>query len=298
MIISLLNRRRISSAPSLPTDYISYSLAEENTWSNAVLKIRRSSDNATAFVFFDSGIVSTSSLISTTSNTTPDATTLGTWLSTDDAFVEEWIAQTYDDTINNNYIVKQTTTGEQPELASGGVIHSKNGKPAIDFLSTLRRLETTNGISAMDTSNLNSIVTVSAGDTSGSLGCICGTSKSVAQRLNMWNDRRVAGDLHSQVWASSQLILNTLSVHDIANQKLISITRPSTTTMYAYYNDVEQENGSYTGSYTNDTFRIGNQQTSSSPFKGTIQLVRIYESDVSADLADIHDDINTYYSIY
>ena len=106
-------------------------------WTNAVVKIRRTSDNQTAFLFIDGSsiddTISLSSLISTSSNTTPSATTLSTWVGSSNAFIEEWLGITPNNTIDNNKTAIQTTTTSQPQLISSGVIITKNGKPSIDF---------------------------------------------------------------------------------------------------------------------------------------------------------------------
>ena len=96
-----------------------YSTRQYFGWANALFKITRSTDFNTAYVFFDSnGVISQNSLISTTSNTTPDATTLVSWASGGNMSVEEWYGQTPDGLINIDKVV--TPISAKPFLSFTG----------------------------------------------------------------------------------------------------------------------------------------------------------------------------------
>ncbi len=91
-------------------------------YSGYVLKVRRSSDNATTDVSFDSnGSTSGSSPVSAGGNLT-------TWMGSDNVFVDTW----YDQSVNGNNAV-QLTAANQPQLAASGVIYTQNSKPTINF---------------------------------------------------------------------------------------------------------------------------------------------------------------------
>ncbi len=116
-------------------------------WTNAVFKLRRTSDNAVCFVFFDNhsspaaeDTITTSSLISTTSNTTPDATTLTSWVGGNHAYIEEQLCITPDNTIDNNKTKVQTTTSSQPRLVKNGALEVKNSTVNVNYQSATRYL--------------------------------------------------------------------------------------------------------------------------------------------------------------
>lgn len=96
-------------------------------WSKSVMWVRRSSDSATAYVFFDSnGTITVDSLISLTSQTTPDTPSvkLSTWASTDEIFVNELYMQFPDDSaIDSNYTLKQNNSLYQPTIMNGGTVN-------------------------------------------------------------------------------------------------------------------------------------------------------------------------------
>ena len=90
--------------------------------------------------FDDDGNITLNSLISTSSNTTPDATTLATWIGVNDAYAE-WVGITNDNIVDTSKIAVNTTFGKKPKFITNGVIESKNGNSTIDFLSDTRFLD-------------------------------------------------------------------------------------------------------------------------------------------------------------
>lgn len=94
-------------------------------WSSAVMYVRRSSDSAAVYLFFDSnGTITVDSLISPTSQTTPDESKLSTWASTDEIFVVDLYMQKPDDSaIDNNYRLRQNNNTYQPTIMNGGVVN-------------------------------------------------------------------------------------------------------------------------------------------------------------------------------
>ena len=60
---------------------------------------------------------------------------------------------------------------------------------------------------------------------------------------------------------------------------------------------VEQESLSWSGTHTNDIFRIGAQYGSFTKMQGTIQEILIYDSDKESEISTINNNINDYYSI-
>lgn len=275
--------------------------AMSNLWTNAVLKIRRSSDSNTAYVFFNGSdvddTITASSLISTSSNTTPSATILSTWVGTDDAYVETWYGITDDNSIDSTKRARNLTTSEQPQFISGGSILTKNGKPDLDFLTT-----TTGHLAAVLNSDLNSsndwtILTVTYNNVSANAGSFFGTHATTITNLRLYTSRSTALRI-AQYVNTSVTVYETalLAQQNTSNQKLLTTTLNSGT-MESYYNGTFQDTVVTTGAYTNDSVQIG-RRFGTNKLDGGIQEIIIFPSDKTNDLTTLHSDINTYYSIY
>ena len=273
-------------------------------WTNAVLKIRRSSDNATAYVFFDgagaNAPLSTSSFISTTSETTPDATTLATWLGASDAFVETQYAITTNNTISASINPVQATTGDQPRFATAGVIDTENGLPAISYVST-DTLASSGAITAMNAGSSFTIITVAQNDTTANLGtvfCSITTSSAPNERFTIFLDRSTGVNINTIKNSGSTVVANVYAAQiNTSAQRLLS-TMVTATTIDAYYNGTDTDSDTWSGTYRNEVVRFGSLFSAGAPLTGTIQEVIIWPSDKTASLAAIHANINAYYSIY
>ena len=274
-------------------------------WTNAVVKIRRTSDNQTAFLFIDGSsiddTISLSSLISTSSNTTPSATTLSTWVGSSNAFIEEWLGITPNNTIDNNKTAIQTTTTSQPQLISSGVIITKNGKPSIDFLSDTRYLDAEPNTD-LEAGKSFTILSVSYNDVNNSFGIIISnilTSSPNADRIVLFNDRRTQKRILNVSSSGTDAFANGLTQENHGNQKLLTgIVDGSGLTATSYYNKtIQSSEVVWNGTYRNTAFRIGVQQNNSSPLLGGVQEIPIFPSDKTIELTALHTDIDTYYSI-
>lgn len=268
-------------------------------WTNAILKIRRSSDNATAFVFGGSTIDSTitlSSFVSTTSDTTPSATTLSTWLGSNSAFVERWYGITDNNTISTGKRLIQTTTANQPIFAGGtGVIRVKNGKPYIDFFTDTRNLEA--GVNNdLDSTDDFTILTVTHNTVSGNIGAFM-TLANISSTFNMHSNRSTSALRISHFINVPITVFETalLASQNNADQKLLT-TILNSGTMSSYYNGTFQETVVTSGTYTNDRFVLG-RRFDASRLDGGIQEIIIFPSDIAGDRTTIETDIDSYYSI-
>ena len=98
------------------------------SYNNALLRVRRSSDNAEVDVFVD-----TNFQLSLSSNITSrtSGTTLGTWVGANSAFVTTW----YDQSGNNNNAT-QASAANQPTIVLSGVLQTNLGKAALQFSGT------------------------------------------------------------------------------------------------------------------------------------------------------------------
>ena len=278
-----------------------YSVRKFFNWSNAVMKVTRSSDSAEAFLFFDGASandeISMTSYISTTSETVPDTTTLSTWGSTDSIDVVEWIGQTPNDTINAAYKSIGTIGGE-PRIATSGALLTVGSKPCVDSL-TNRTMAVASGISVLDVNNAFTILTVSNNDIAAANGVIINTSDLVNDRVSIFNDSRTNKQaLLIQNSGATNYFASLSAQQNSTSQKLITGTVDGSKLMTAWFNGTSQLTDTYTGTYTNDELRMFDGQSGTNFLNGTIQEIIIFPTDKTADLTALHADINAYYTIY
>lgn len=261
------------------------------SFSDAVVRIERSSDSATAWVFFDGNEITLNSLISTVSNTTPSATTLSTWIGSDTGRVLNWYNQI------NSLISVSYTVGSKPTLLTGGVLNTKNSRVCISFngSSGLRG----SSDSSINSANNYTILTVSSNDTSNGIGTIFSNTISTSARLALFSDRRTIkrnGFIENSSGTSYEV--DNILQDDTANQKLQSFIADSSRNMTAYKDGALQSTNTYTLSYGNNTFRIGYQFNDQTGLNGDIQEVIVLPIDLTSAISEYHNDINNYYSIY
>lgn len=277
-----------------------------SNWTNAVLEIRRSSDNAVATVFFDTnGKISTTSLVSTTSDfTTPSSpdVTLSTWIGASDGFTRVWVNQQADNTYDVLDQMLQATTTLQPQLISSGTIITKNGEPTIDFLSTTKWLKKQSSTiyDELDSGNDFTVLTVSNNIVASSNGGVLSTSVNpfTSGTFNIYNgratNRRIIAIRNT---TGTSYLLALLSQQNISDQRIVSSVKISSS-FNGYFNGTIQDSLSWAGSYLNNTLTFGILNSADNALKGTIQEVIIFPTDKSSDLTELHDDINNYYNIY
>ena len=277
-------------------------------WTNAVLKIRRSSDNATAFVFVDGSAkddtITLSSLISTTSDTTPDATDLTTWIGANAGWVERWYAITPDNIISTGKRAIMTTTSLQPKIVAAGAILLKNSLPAIKFLSSTKYIQTAAGQADMDSGNDFTFFTVSWSDDSGltNLQAIISSRIStggVSDRFLISNDRRT-NKLIARIRSdgSTNYDLTLISQTNSANQRQITVVVDGTTPDFeAFLNGTTQDSDTQADDYANTGLKFGADLINSNPLNGGIQeVILIADKDLS-DQSTIESNQDSYYSI-
>ena len=279
-----------------------YSLRKFNNWSNAVLQIRRSSDDATAYVFFNgsspSNLITLNGYISTSSITTPDTSpnvTLSTWIGSDDGFVSQWVGQLPDNITDSGLIPAQGTNGSQPQFISSGTIITKNSLPAIDFTSTTKFLSESASNPALDSGNTFTVFSVSHSNSTTDSQTVWSTRPVAGSNLTVTNDRR-SNKRCLTVFTTSSFVADLTSQVDSDNQRLLTALVTSTD-IECHYNGTLQNTTGYTGTYTNGAFRIGLRSTDAFPLDGTVQEIIIFASDKTTDFTELHNEIDTYYSI-
>ncbi len=274
-------------------------------WTNAVLKVRRTSDNVTAFLFVDGSVkddtITTSGLISTTSNTTPDATTFGTWLGANNCKIEEWIGITDDNTIDNNKTVVQTTTTVQPRIATGGVIRLKNGKPEVWCETTTKTLSASTANTDLNSGNDFTIFTVTYSDSSSAQQAFFSSriaTGGVNQRFSIFNDRR-SNKIMCRIRSATSINYEPLYIaqQNTANQRLLTTVVDGTAKdVEGFLGGVSQDSKTWTSTYDNTGIRIGAEMSITNPINGGVQEIVAFPNN-STDQATIETDIDTYYSI-
>jgi len=269
-------------------------------WTDAVIQLRRSSDNATAYVFFDGNTITTSSFISTSSNTTPDATTLATWIGSDDGFLRTWYGQQSTEAISATYELLNTTGSTQPKFITSGAIVTKNSNPAAEFDGLGRNISDSSPYTEMDNGNSFTMICVASNDSTTTKGLIF-SNRTGAD----WGGFQQAIDSSTGkdigiVWTTITNIAtpaNYISQTTTTNQRLLT-TVLTASNIKSYYNGTEQEDVAHTTTWGNSIFRVGRDRLTTFYLDGTVQEIIVYASDITADLADIHADVNSRYTIY
>ena len=263
-------------------------------WTNAVIRLRRSSDNDQKYVFFDSNNkVSLSSVVSNISDE-PTSTTLGDWVGTDDAYVNFMIGLTPDNTVDPNLTLGQGGSVLQPRFISSGVIETIGGEPKINFLSGTSRLDApVNNV--LDSGNDFTILSVSNNESSNDVGILISTTDDVSNyRFDFLVDRRSVLRAYRFVNDLASTNIDLLSQQDNSSQRLDAIVNVGRTASNYINGDIQSENLSWTGDYVND----GSGRQDSAPLNGSFQEIIIYSNDKTSDLSEINNNINEYYNIY
>lgn len=254
--------------------------AMSTLWTNAVLKVRRNQDDATAFVFFDGDAVNDTitlnSLISTSSNTTPGATTLGTWAGANKVNVEQWIGITDDNTIDANKTASQTTLASQPNiLNASGVIVTKDGFPYINFSSATEYLSASAN-TALAQANDFTVITNSFSFSNSNVQSILSTADTANDRFEMFNDRTVNNRIALIRSTAATNYITTLLTRDDSNALRVQTVVKEGTNLTGYLDDVEQNPVVWAGNYTNDILVLGAGQNKNSPLQGGILEIVIF----------------------
>lgn len=302
-----MNRRALarilSTTPASPYEGVNgltYSLRNVfGNWTNAVIKIRRSSDNSQAWVFFDGDELTLSSLISTSSRTTPDATTLGTWVSTDSAFVSEWLPLKIDNVLDLIAPI-QNTNSVQPRFINSGVIDLKNGKSCLTF-SGGQELSISTVVSYLESSGECTIFSVNSNNDTSFVGTVYNTTTTGSIRLNMLNDNRSSGTTRLLLVQTSGGVFaaNTLAPNSTTNQKLLAATHNGTAKeITSRLDGVFQESDTYTSVYATNCIKFGRAHASNLPLTGTIQEVMLFENVLTnPKIVGIETEIIAHYGI-
>jgi len=251
------------------------------------IKVRRSSDNTTQDIGFNSSLVL-------------DTAALLAFCGSGDGFVHTW----FDQSSFGRHAVN-TSTGEQPKIVSSGSVIEINGKPALEF----------------DGSNDNLITTATwAQNPNGALNTavVCETNSFAAGQFTFNSWEPVAT---SQVFAS--IFLSNSKGRVMARYANQALPRPDTTstlstgqqhiitstfdgdTTLAYYNGVEEDDKFFANTSSSTPrnnvkavaigARLSDQALS---HNGTIQEAIVWSNSSGHDADQISEDINDYYGAF
>jgi hypothetical protein len=264
--------------PSASSAY-SIRLLRAARYNNALLRVRRSSDNAEVDVFVD-----TNYQLSLSSNITSrtSGTTLGTWAGANSAFVTIW----YDQSGNNNNAT-QTTAANQPSIVVSGVLQTNLGKAALQFSGTTNFTATVNWTNLFATytvARLNSL-TPAVQSYFRDNGSVNSTG------VIAFNSVRV--DTY-RVRTSVVSISQTNSVFGITT-KLITLASDATTG-YAYLNNTLQASNAVSGNVGTTMYIAANGVGNTGGIAGPMSEWITYPS--NSNLSLINTSINTFYGIY
>mgnify|MGYP000898453856 CR=1 FL=1 len=251
-------------------------------YTGPLIRVRRSSDN-------------TESDIYPTANGDLDTSALKTFVGTggsDDGFVITWYDQS-----GNARNVSQSTAANQPQIVMSGVINRNLGKPAIFGDGSNDVLKVNLSINE----NLIYCFSVATRESGG---------RADGRFLSFGTDG--AHDWAStSAWAA--ITVDSIRAYTYRNYAMIANVSTTLGTSYLYYSYLNGSNGGI--AINNNSPATGTTSSTSlntaqlavfapvwwytaGEFKGDIQEVIIYRSDISANRSGINSNINTYYSVY
>ena len=273
-----------------------YSLRRLFNWDKAVLKVRRSSDNAVKWVFFNGIDINLSSLIGDDRNT-HGATTLGSWAGSDSVYVEEWISQNNLNTIDTDDIISQTTTSLQPILISIGSLREKNGKTALYF-STSYLFRIGGALSTINNGSTYTVVAVASSEELAGPHAYLGTvSATFGYRVGFYIDRTAGARIIEFITSSGTYVNKYSAQINDSNQRLLTNIIKNKD-VDSYYNGTLTDSLTFVNNYTNTAFLVGTERTNNARLVGYLQELIVFPSDKVDELSNLHDDINSYYSIF
>lgn len=265
--------------PSASSAY-SVRLLSGARYNNALLRARRSSDNAEVDIFVDSNYqLSLSSNI--TSRTS--GTTLATWAGANSVFVTTW----YDQSGNNNNAT-QGTAANQPTIVSSGVLQTDLGKAALQFSGTTSFQATVNW------TNLFATYTVAK------LNSLAPAVQSFYRDNGATNSTGVIAfnSTRSDTYRVRTSILTLSSINSTefgTTTKLITLSSDASNG-YAYINNGLRVSNAVSGNVGTIMYIGANGAGNTGGIAGPMSEWITYPS--NANLTAINNSINTYYSVY
>ncbi len=259
-----------------------YSMRKISSTATNCIRVRRSDNNAEQDIGFVGDDLDTTALLS--------------FVGANDGYVTTW----YDQSGNSRDAVN-ATAATQPRIVLGGVLETKNTKPAIYFNNDWVKYS---GQVVPLATNPFSYFTVNSHETANDTGIVF-KSRDLRQAAGgdyvaSFHDRRTE-KVNFILRASGTAYRADLSVQrDNSNYTLLSGFVDSSNNMSAFDNGATGTTATYSGTYISDALMIGDSTTGSDTFQivGHIGEVIILNTDESANRVAIETDINNYYSVF
>jgi hypothetical protein len=257
-----------------------YSLRKLRTaYTGACIRVRRSSDNAEQDIGFSGGELDTASLL--------------TFVGAVNGFVVTW----YDQAGSNN--ITRPVVSQQPRIVSLGVVDSKGLKPSISFDGSDDVLVYSSPIAALNTGSQFSIFNVHHSNLLNTIRTFWTTTGFGSNQMRGFGDtRNIASPLNFFVINSGSTGFSaTLSTtRNNTDQRLQVSVMDSGNVMRGFDNGATGGTATYTGTYANSIFQIGNGANGA--LNGGAQEFIIFDTNQLSNRTAIETNINSYYAIY
>lgn len=245
-----------------------------STYTGALIRVRRSSDNTEQDIGYDG-------------NNVLDESALTTFVGANNGFV----TKIYDQS-GNSAFASQSTAANQPKIVSSGTIIKVNSKPAIEFDGTNDSL--TFASNPFVSKNSYSFFNVGKFyNTNPSFNMMLSQSDTIIEIR-----RTGAGNTIQFIMGDSGTPTGTATINNI--QRLFSVYRKSGVELKAFVNNTQDGSTMTSGTNTisSSTLYLGSRGGNSYLYEGTMQEILIFNTDQSANHSNINGNINTFYSIY
>jgi hypothetical protein len=253
------------------------------------IRVRRSSDNTEQDIGFSSGNL--------------DTTSLTTFCSGTNGFVTTW----YDQSGNANNAT-QSTAANQPQIVSSGSVINVNGKPSLDYTSSITIMLAT----AASLSNSNSLTMTTVAKINNpsvsykyawAIGITSGAGYSafipvtgstfqdwITDDLAFWgngfnstNPPRIISQGLQYTSGNQYLNFGVTGTTNVFNINNSTITTRVNTTANCNYSGV---------------IALGNSNSNTEGLLGNLQEIVLWQNDLSANRIGINSNTNSYYGIY
>ena len=263
---------------------VAYSLRRlSSTYTNALFRVRRSSDNTEQDIGYNASNVL-------------DESALTSFVGAGNGFVVKWYDQS-----GNGKNMENSTASNQPKIVNAGTVLKVNSKPAFSFNGTSQYLAVTDN-TILNVSSLTSCFYTAQILDGGYNSPLA--SKSYNQDGGYFLGQ-YAGNDYLQIWidSSEPNVPNNRGTNAIKNtQKLYTnINKTGANNIKVFINsntDISTTCLTDLTGTNNTYFALGYDPNAAAFLKGDYQEAIIYSTDKTSDRIAIEGNINSYYSIY
>jgi len=226
-------------------------------------------------------------------NSSDGGTTLGSWIGSNDGYIVTWYDQS-----GNSSNATQSSASSQPQILSGGVLNTINGKASINYNGTSHFLENTS-FNALDGS-LNGFlfaVTTTADVTQNNKNIVENTESTTANGYGIRYSNNKVGSII--LTSTGSISLNGSAISNNA-QYLFTLTKNSTQATLSTNQNVDDTAANIgtinAGSNTMRLSSFSNIFTNYAENKQ--QEIVIYDNDQTSNVNSIENNINDFFTIF